>query len=98
MTGFVRTFASNIHRIQGVIDAAEATGRKVIPFGRSMERYIQVARDCQLLYVKPGTLKTTRSYLQLPRNEVIVLATGCQGRTSSSSQSNRHPTRKTGCA
>ncbi len=76
---FVGTFASNIHRIQGVIDAAEATGRKVIPFGRSMDRYIQVAKDCQLLYIKPGTLKTTRSYNKLPRNEVIVLATGCQG-------------------
>jgi len=76
---FVGTFASNIHRIQGVIDAAEATGRKVIPFGRSMDRYIQVAKECHLLYIKPGTLKSTRSYHQLARNQVIVLATGCQG-------------------
>lgn len=76
---FVGTFASNIHRIQGVIDAAEATGRKVIPFGRSMDRYIQVAKECNLLYVKPGTLKSSRSYQNLPRKEVIVLATGCQG-------------------
>lgn len=76
---FVGTFASNIHRIQGVIDAAEATGRKVIPFGRSMGNYIQVAKECGLLFVKPGTLQRTKSYLTLPRNEVIVLATGCQG-------------------
>lgn len=74
----VTTFASNIARIRGVADAALATGRHVIVVGRAMDRAILVARECGYFDGIPPFLSSD-NYSQLPRNKVVVVATGSQG-------------------
>ena len=74
----VTTFASNLARVKAVALAAEAAGRAVVVVGRSLERVIEVGRDCGYLDgVKPFV--GPQSYSDLPRNKVVVLATGSQG-------------------
>ena len=52
-------FASHVHRVQQVMDAAVAQGRKVAYVGRSMVRNMQVARDLGYLKVPPATRSST---------------------------------------
>lgn len=74
----VTTFASNLARVKAVALAAEAAGRSVIVVGRSLERVIEVGRDCGYLDgVKP--FLGPQSYSDLPRDKVVVIATGSQG-------------------
>ncbi|APG27748.1 ribonuclease J [Syntrophotalea acetylenivorans] len=75
----VATFSSNIHRIQQVIDAAVACGRKVLVNGRSMVSNTTVARQLGYLQVPPETLVELGALRDLPRNEVVVITTGSQG-------------------
>lgn len=75
----VATFSSNIHRIQQVIDAAIACGRKVVINGRSMEKNTAVARELGYLHVPDEVLIDLREMRHLPRDQVVVMTTGSQG-------------------
>jgi ribonuclease J len=75
----VATFASNIGRVQQVLDAAWAHGRKMVALGRSMEQNISIA--VELGYLDPrGETLTRKDQLQRLRNEeLVVMTTGSQG-------------------
>ncbi len=74
----VTTFASNVARVRSVAEAAIAAGRTVIVAGRAMDRTIQVAREIGYFDGFPPFL-TTHAFNTLPRNRVVVVATGSQG-------------------
>jgi ribonuclease J len=74
----VTTFASNVARCRAVALAAAAAGRRTVLVGRAMERAIGVARDCGYLDDVPPFLGAD-SFSDLPRDEIVVLATGSQG-------------------
>ncbi len=75
----VTTFASNVHRIQQVLDAAAACGRKAAVTGRSMENVMKVATE--LGYIKPpkNTLMDLNRVKSLPLKEQVIITTGSQG-------------------
>ncbi|MBS4008233.1 MAG: ribonuclease J [Clostridium sp.] len=73
------TFASNIHRIQQVIDAACFYKRKVAVVGRSMVNVVQIAQDMGYLNVCSGTLVDIDELKTLPQNRAVILTTGSQG-------------------
>lgn len=75
----VASFASNLHRIQQVIDVSEEFGRKVAPSGRSMLNNIDVATELGYLKVKKGTLIDINEVKSYPGNKVTILTTGSQG-------------------
>ena len=75
----VASFASHIHRIQQVIDAAAAHGRRGAFVGRSMVRNMGVARDLGYLTVPGGTLVSLDDLTHLPDDEVVLICTGSQG-------------------
>ena len=75
----VTSFSSHIHRLQGVIDASEACGRKVAVVGRSMIKNLNIARNLGYADVEDGTLIKPSELEDLPDNEVTVLCTGSQG-------------------
>jgi ribonuclease J len=74
----VTTFASNVARIRAVARAAHAAQRQVVLVGRAMERVVAVARDCGYLDGIADFL-SVESFPSLPRDKVVVLATGSQG-------------------
>ena len=73
------TFASNIHRIQQVIDAACHYKRKVAVVGRSMVNVVQIAQELGYLNVCDGTLVDIDEINTIPANKVVILTTGSQG-------------------
>lgn len=73
------TFASNIHRIQQVIDAACHYKRKVAVVGRSMVNVVQIAQDLGYLNICSGTLVDVDELKTLPPNRAVILTTGSQG-------------------
>jgi len=75
----VTTFASNVHRIQQVLDAARSVGRKVGVTGRSMSETVDVASRLGYLHVPPGTLVEIDELNRLPADKVVLLTTGSQG-------------------
>ncbi|HHT84267.1 MAG: ribonuclease J [Bacillota bacterium] len=75
----VTTFASNVPRIQQVIDAAYKYGRKVCVIGRSMENVVDVAIDMGFLRVPLGTLIDVRDIRNYPQSKIVILSTGSQG-------------------
>lgn len=74
----VTTFASNVARIRAVAEAAAAAGRSVVMAGRAMERVTAVARECGYLNGIGGFL-TQEAFAHIPRDKVVLLATGSQG-------------------
>lgn len=74
----VTTFASNVARLQTLGEVAEATGRRVCVAGRSLDRIIRVAQSCGYLRNFPETVHMDDA-MDLPRGELLVLATGGQG-------------------
>jgi ribonuclease J len=74
----VTTFASNVARLQTLAEVAKATGRRVCIAGRSLERIIDVAKANGYLRGFPETVDMDTA-MDLPRGEVMVLATGGQG-------------------
>ena len=75
----VACFASHIHRVQQVIDAAVENGRKVATLGRSMGKNVQLAQGLGILKFPVGTLVDIDDIDQLPNGEVCVISTGSQG-------------------
>ncbi|NEM08259.1 RNase J family beta-CASP ribonuclease [Geodermatophilus normandii] len=75
----VSSFASHVHRIQQVLDAAETHGRKVALVGRSMVRNMGVAQDLGLLRVTPGLMVKLDEATAMPPEQVVLISTGSQG-------------------
>lgn len=75
----VVTFASHVHRVQQVIDAAVRHGRKVAYVGRSMVRNMTAARELGYLKVPRNTLIDLKDLDSFRDNEVVVISTGSQG-------------------
>ena len=73
------TFASNIHRLQQVIEAAVANGRKVAVFGRSMDSAIEIGQELGYIQAPKDTFINTHQLNRLPANKVTILCTGSQG-------------------
>ncbi len=79
----VTTFASNMYRIQAVLNTAQRYGRKVAVTGRSMENMLKVAQELGYLKVKPGTIIDIAAAKSLPKNKVVIVSTGSQGENMS---------------
>jgi ribonuclease J len=75
----VACFASHVHRVQQVLDAALAHHRKVAFVGRSMVRNMGVARDLGYLQVPGGLVVEPREAEERPPDEVVLISTGSQG-------------------
>jgi len=75
----VATFASNVHRIQQVINAAEVTGRKVAVIGRSMVNVVGIASDLGYLEIPDGMIIEPEEVGKMAADRVVILCTGSQG-------------------
>ncbi|MBO9554136.1 ribonuclease J [Cellulomonas sp.] len=75
----VASFASHVHRVQQVLDAAHAHGRRVALVGRSMVRNMAIASDLGYLHVPEGVLIDLKQVDQLPDDEIVLMCTGSQG-------------------
>ena len=75
----VACFASHVHRVQQVLDAAVESGRKVAMVGRSMVRNMKIATDLGYLHVPDGVLVDLGRLTQLPDDEQVLICTGSQG-------------------
>ncbi|HVE25166.1 MAG TPA: ribonuclease J [Sporichthya sp.] len=75
----VACFASHVHRVQQIIDAAVEHRRKVALVGRSMVRNMGVAQNLGYLTVPPGVLVDVKELEDLPEDRVVLLSTGSQG-------------------
>ncbi|MGN6780823.1 MAG: ribonuclease J [Marmoricola sp.] len=75
----VACFASHVHRVQQVMDAAERHGRKVAYVGRSMVRNMGIARELGYLDVPPGLLVDAKDLADMPPERVVLISTGSQG-------------------
>ena len=75
----VTTFASNVHRIQQIIDAAAACGRKVAVTGRSMENIMKVSTELGYMKLPKGTVMDINRIKGLPPQQQVIITTGSQG-------------------
>ncbi|GAA2083542.1 ribonuclease J [Pseudolysinimonas kribbensis] len=75
----VASFSSHVHRVQQVLDAAAANGRRVALVGRSMLRNMTIAADLGYLRVPEGVLVDLKRALDLPDDRVVYMSTGSQG-------------------
>ena len=75
----VASFASNVHRVQQIIDASVHYGRKVATSGRSMESVIAVAHELGYLKIPKGTLIPLEQVSKFPPNKITLITTGSQG-------------------
>jgi ribonuclease J len=75
----VTSFASNIHRVQQVLDAAQALDRKVALVGRSMRKNVTIGRQLDHIEVPDGMLVGLREINDFPDERVVIISTGSQG-------------------
>jgi ribonuclease J len=75
----VTCFASNIHRVQQVVDAAAAHGRKVSLVGRSMRKNVNIGRSLGHIEVPEGLLVAPRELEDFPDERLVIISTGSQG-------------------
>ena len=75
----VTSFASNIHRVQQVVDAAAALGRKVALVGRSMRKNVNIGRTLGHIDVPEGMMIPPHEVEDWPDHKVVVISTGSQG-------------------
>jgi ribonuclease J len=75
----VASFSSHVHRVQQVIDAAEAHGRRVALVGRSMVRNMTIAAELGYLRVPEGILVDPKKADDMPPEQVVYMCTGSQG-------------------
>ena len=79
----VTTFASNVHRIQQIIDCAARYKRKVGVTGRSMENVLKMAVEEGYMHIPEGVLVDINRINSLPPSKVVVITTGSQGESMS---------------
>ena len=79
----VTTFASNVDRIQQVIDVAARYGRKVAVTGRSMENAMKVSTELGYMNIPDGVVMDLNHIKSLPKNKICIITTGSQGETMS---------------
>lgn len=75
---FISTFASNIARVESILYAAKDAGRKVVLAGRSLWRTVSAAQESGYLQDAPELI-SEKEASRLPRHELAILCTGCQG-------------------
>ncbi len=75
----VATFASNVDRVQQIINTAYRYGRKVVVEGRSMVNIIETASNLECLEVPDNTLIEVEQLKNYPENETVIITTGSQG-------------------
>ncbi|MDI3330578.1 MAG: ribonuclease J [Micrococcus sp.] len=75
----VSSFASHVHRIQQVLDAAHASGRKVAFVGRSMVKNMGIARDLNYLKIPRGLVVDFKKLQSMPDDKIALVCTGSQG-------------------
>lgn len=79
----IATFASNVHRIQQIINAAHRNKRKVAVSGRSMDNVITVANDLGYIKIPKGTLISLDEINRYSPEQLVIITTGSQGETMS---------------
>ena len=79
----VTTFASNVDRLQQIIDVAARYGRRVAVTGRSMENAMKVSTELGYMNIPDGVLMDLNQIKSLPKNRVCIITTGSQGETMS---------------
>jgi len=79
----VTTFASNVHRIQQIIESAVKHGRKVAISGRSMENILNLAIRLGYVSIPEGTLVDISRINSISKNKLVIITTGSQGETLS---------------
>ena len=75
----ISTFASNVYRVQQIVEASVRAGRKVIVFGRSMEKTINVGQQLKYIKAPEGTFISVSEFPHLPPEKITILSTGSQG-------------------
>jgi len=75
----VTSFASNIHRVQQVVDAAAELGRKVSLVGRSMRKNVNIGRSLGHIELPEGILVQPQEVEDFPDHKIVVISTGSQG-------------------
>lgn len=75
----VATFASNIHRVQQIIDVAQSLGRKVALSGRSLENVVAIGAELGYLKVPDGLLVNIDMINRYPADKMVIITTGSQG-------------------
>ncbi len=75
----VATFASNIHRVQQIINVAKARGRKVAVIGRSLENLVSVGEELGYLIVPKNILIPIDTIKNYPDDKLVIITTGSQG-------------------
>ena len=76
---FISTFASNVHRVQQIVDATASTNRKLVLLGRSMVNVVSVAKEHGYLDVPEGMLIEPNDVHRMDPEKVVILCTGSQG-------------------
>ena len=79
----ITTFASNVHRLQQIINVAAKYGRKVAVTGRSMENIMRVSAVLGYMDVPEGVVVDLETSNKLPKNKAVIISTGSQGETMS---------------
>jgi len=79
----ITTFASNVHRIQSVINTAAKFNRKVAITGRSMENIMKVATELGYMTVPEGTMVDITQINGIPNDKLVIITTGSQGESMS---------------
>ncbi|MFM8851717.1 MAG: ribonuclease J, partial [Acidimicrobiaceae bacterium] len=77
------SFASHIHRVQQIADAAIDSGRVVVPLGRSMINNIRLARELKVLTIPEKSLVSADSLGNYDDEEICIISTGSQGEAMS---------------
>lgn len=79
----ITTFASNVHRLQQIINVASKYGRKVGITGRSMENVLRVASVLSYMDIPDNVMMDIEHLNKLPKNKVVIISTGSQGEAMS---------------
>lgn len=75
----VATFASNVHRIQQIIDAADKYNRKIAVIGKSMVNVVNIASELGYLSIPKELIVEIDEINKLPKNRIVIITTGSQG-------------------
>ncbi len=75
----VASFASNVHRVQQIVEASIDVGRKIAIFGRSMENTIKIGTELKYVHAPQGTFMNARELKNIRNDQVTILCTGSQG-------------------